>query len=208
MSDLKYPTKPFLRPKEKALALILSLLMTGSGQIYNDQIEKGVGMLLASIALLFAQYFFGWPWEHTYASQYGQWVLMVNIGLKIWSIIDAYLCAEGKNRIAKVDYDLYVKARERKVGKQIQEMEEERERYVNTSQLVESLNKYGNLFSNKILSRDEFESKKTELLQLLKHKNVKEEIEDFLVPLIPLYENKLLSSEDIDSIKATLGIKA
>lgn len=63
-------------PKSAGVALLLSLLVAGLGQIYNGQAGKGIGMFVLMIALWFV--FLGWV-------------------VWIWSAVDAYQTAKAMN---------------------------------------------------------------------------------------------------------------
>ena len=63
-------------PKSPGVALLLSLLICGVGQMYNGQVGKGILMLIGCILLWLA--FLGWI-------------------IWIWSMIDAYQTAKGMN---------------------------------------------------------------------------------------------------------------
>ena len=82
--------------KSEALALILSLIIPGLGQIYNDETKKGIMMILGTIvlAVLTALIFFSailylvlWVWgmydAFTQAKYYNQYLLDHN-GEKPW----------------------------------------------------------------------------------------------------------------------------
>jgi TM2 domain-containing membrane protein YozV len=73
------PGQPvYARDKNAAVALILSLIIVGLGQLYNGDVKKGL--------LMFAGAFVG-----------GLLTLgLVWLGLAIWAAIDAYNVASGK----------------------------------------------------------------------------------------------------------------
>ena len=58
------------------------------------------------------------------------------------------------------------------------------------------------LYENNIISQEEFENKKINLINSIKT-NQKEE---FLVKILPLVENKILTNEDIEKIKRRLNV--
>lgn len=62
--------------KSAGVALILSLLICGLGQLYNDQIGKGVLMFVLMIAL---------------------WFVLLGWTIWIWSAVDAYKTAKAMN---------------------------------------------------------------------------------------------------------------
>ncbi len=63
-------------PKSPGVALLLSLLISGAGQMYCGRVGKGVLMLLATIAL---------------------WVVLLGWIVWIWSMVDAYATAKDMN---------------------------------------------------------------------------------------------------------------
>jgi TM2 domain-containing membrane protein YozV len=64
-------------PKSPGIALLLSLLICGVGQMYNGQVAKGILMLIGCILLWFV--FLGWI-------------------IWIWAMIDAYTTAKNMNQ--------------------------------------------------------------------------------------------------------------
>jgi TM2 domain-containing membrane protein YozV len=62
------------RPKNPAIALVLSFFIPGVGQFYNGQIGKGIVMLAACAAL---------------------WIVLLGWIISIWSMIDAYQSAKS-----------------------------------------------------------------------------------------------------------------
>lgn len=79
---LGYPIAP---PKNSGLALILSFLFAGLGQLYNGETSKAIPMLIGHFfgALFTLFCFLGAP---------------ALLGLWIWSMVDAYQSAERINR--------------------------------------------------------------------------------------------------------------
>ena len=63
-------------PKSAGLALVLSLLICGGGQMYNGQIAKGVLMLIGCVVL---------------------WFMLLGWIINIWSWVDAYQTAKKMN---------------------------------------------------------------------------------------------------------------
>ncbi len=63
-------------PKSPGIALLLSLLICGIGQMYNGQVAKGFLMLIGSALL---------------------WLVLLGWVIWIWSMIDAYQTAKGIN---------------------------------------------------------------------------------------------------------------
>ena len=64
------------KPKSAGLALFLSLLIVGLGQIYNGEVAKGILMFIGCIIL---------------------WIGLLGWIINLWSIIDAYITARNIN---------------------------------------------------------------------------------------------------------------
>jgi len=63
--------------KSEVLAIVLSLIIPGAGQMYCGKIGRGVGILIVTIVLL---------------------IVFVGVIVYIWQIYDAYKCAKEYNR--------------------------------------------------------------------------------------------------------------
>ncbi len=79
----------FPREKSPALAFLLSFLVTGCGQVYNEQIAKGVLMLGGSLAGMYIAL------TDLRSPETG---LTIWAGCVLWSLIDAPLTASAINR--------------------------------------------------------------------------------------------------------------
>lgn len=98
------PTSPLqgVRQKSPGASMLLSLLITGGGQFYNEQPVKGAIMLvLAGVGT--AMMIDGIDeYDCYYANECMPWLLPVGAGVagvtKIWSIIDAGAGANAYNR--------------------------------------------------------------------------------------------------------------
>ncbi|MEM7226395.1 MAG: GYF domain-containing protein [Pseudomonadota bacterium] len=80
---------PEIGPKSPGIALLLSLLITGVGQMYNGQVAKGILMLIGCILL---------------------WVVWLGWVIWIWAMIDAY--QEAKH----INYQYHQRATRRQNG--------------------------------------------------------------------------------------------
>ena len=74
-----YPPRP-VAAKSPGLAAVLSLLIVGLGQFYNEDAKKGVVMLVAGIVAGVVSFGLGW------------------LAVAVWSAVDAYQVAEGRGR--------------------------------------------------------------------------------------------------------------
>jgi hypothetical protein len=99
--------------KSPNTALLWSLLITGGGQIYNEEITKGLLMLagqIACIATMFEEETttddYGWYTVTTTETKIKTPQLIGAIGLGIWSMVDAYKGANRYNEKLKEKYGL------------------------------------------------------------------------------------------------------
>jgi len=73
--------KRYAQGKNPTLATILSVLLTGLGQIYNGDVMKGVIMFVGVLILSFT--------------------IIGSLAIWVWSIIDAYQVAKGNQSLWK-----------------------------------------------------------------------------------------------------------
>lgn len=71
------PLPLYVKRKEPAVALLLSLFMPGVGQIYNGEAGKGIAFLFIFWILV--------------------WFLFIGVGIWIWAMADAYQTAKNIN---------------------------------------------------------------------------------------------------------------
>ena len=86
------------KPKEPLLALLLSFIMGGLGQMYAGRMRRGVLIIILPIMIGMPIIFFTFhPETKTYA-----WLaipcLLALVGFAIWIHLDAYLCAKRFNQ--------------------------------------------------------------------------------------------------------------
>lgn len=90
--------------KEPILAVVLSLIIPGLGQIYCGKIGRGIGILvllgLLSGVSLVPMIFIMNPMSFNFAGYFAFTVVIsiLSIIIYIWQIYDAYRCAEDYNR--------------------------------------------------------------------------------------------------------------
>ena len=70
--------KSYAAGKSPGVALVLSALIVGLGQLYNGDVKKGLLMLGVAVVLGVASFGLGW------------------FAIAIWSAVDAYQVASGK----------------------------------------------------------------------------------------------------------------
>jgi TM2 domain-containing membrane protein YozV len=92
--------------KEAILAVILSVIIPGVGQIYCGKIGRGIGILvllgLLSVVSIVPLFFIMNPVDFNFA---GFFAFNVVVGILafiiyIWQIYDAYRCADDYNKMA------------------------------------------------------------------------------------------------------------
>lgn len=172
--------------KNPTVAVLLSFLISGGGQIYNGEVGKGVGMIAAYIFCL--------------AASALVLPILIAVVLWVWGMIDADKRAkefneELKNRLYKEELS------EKEAAEQ---QERIRSTMVGSKEFVAQVEKCFKLFQNGLLSETEFEAKKKEAIVSLAVKTLCEEPEDFLTAIIPLLQKKALTDREIDQIKAAV----
>lgn len=84
-----YGPPPSLEPKSPVLALVLSLLLVGAGQIYNGEINKGIAFFGSTCAMTIGIFIL---------PIVGLIFILPLMGVYFWSVIDAFTSAERINR--------------------------------------------------------------------------------------------------------------
>lgn len=74
--------------KSVALAVVLSIMLSGVGQIYLDRVGRGVAILIAGLALSI-----GLTWF------IGIWGVIPAVAFWIWQIYDAYKIARQSQQL-------------------------------------------------------------------------------------------------------------
>lgn len=172
--------------KNPTVAVLLSFIISGAGQLYNGEIGKGIGMIVGYILCV--------------AASSLVLPLFILIALWIWGMIDANTRAKAMNEALRVHLE------QEEASKQMAAAEQERlnATTVTTQEFVTQVEKFFKLFQSGILSAAEFESKKQELITLLTAKQLREAPEDFLTAMIPLLQRQALSEPEIARIKAAV----
>lgn len=92
--------------KEAILAVILSVLIPGVGQIYCGKIGRGIGILvllgLLSVVSIVPLFFMMDPMSFNFAGFFAFNVVVSILAfiIYIWQIYDAYRCADDYNKMA------------------------------------------------------------------------------------------------------------
>ena len=169
--------------KSSAIAVLLSFLITGAGQLYAGQTERGTIMLIA--------YFILWV-----LSGMTGILFLVLIIYWIWGMADAsaQVIQMREQKEAMIEEET----------KRAEEEEKDSLKYISSEEFVSQLRRLTKLHDAGLLNDDEIEAKKKALFLVLSEKEIREDVEDFLAALIPSIERDDLSREDIDRIKKLL----
>ena len=173
--------------KTPAVATILSCVCTGAGQIYNGEVGKGIGMIVAGLVCLLAS----------------ELVLpaFAFLGLWIWGMFDAHKVATEFNEALRYRCESQ-EVEERAATQRTQVAERTAaEQTISSQAFVVQIEKYLKLFQNNLLSESEFEERKNNAIELLIAKKLAEPAEDFLSALIPLIQKKAFTDQEISKIK-------
>ena len=168
--------------KTPAVAILLSFIVSGTGQIYNGEVSKGIAMIVA--------YIFCW------AASALVLPIFILIALWIWGMVDANAKAKEFNEALKIRLDS--EDLSRRVAAEQQAI------IITAQEFVTQVEKCFKLFQNGLLSADEFEAKKKEAITLLTVKKLRETPEDFLTAIIPLIQKIALTEHEITQIKAAV----
>ena len=171
-------------PKNPVLALVLSLVLPGAGQIYNGETGKGVAMIVGSVVCL--------------AASALVLPIFIVLGLWIWGMIDANARANELNASAERIASDEVSSRTRK---DLEQKDLER-RQIQPSYFVSQMEKFAKLRDANMLTDEEFTSRKAALIAELQSKDIVAEAEDFLAALIPLVQRKTISETELLKIKS------
>ena len=177
--------------KEPIIAAILSFLIPGLGQIYNEDVNRGVTIMVVQVILVVLGVVM------LIASPVAGAVLLLGpLLLWIWNISDAVNGAKEINR----------KIEEEEERKRLIEKKRELET-IELNEFIESLRKDYELFKNGILSEEEFIKRKKTTISQLRTKKIDRGFEDFLYAIIPLKKEQILTDQDLKVIKEILQFK-
>lgn len=168
--------------KTPVIAILLSLIISGAGQIYNGEIGKGITMIVACI--------FCW------AASPLVFPIFILIALWIWGMVDANTKAKEFNEALKIRLNSEDLSQ--------REAAEQQAMTVTSQEFVTQIEKFFKLFQNGLLSEAEFEAKKKEAITILSVKKLRETPEDFLTSIIPLIQKKILTEHEITQIKGAV----
>lgn len=172
--------------KTPAIAILLSFIISGAGQIYNGEVGKGIGMIIA--------YIFCW------AASALAFPVLILIVLWIYGMVDANTKAKEFNDDLKQQLD----NEDATAREAIEQQERLRATTISSQEFVGQVEKYFKLFQNSLLSETEFDAKKKEIITVLTAKKLSEAPEDFLTGMIPLIQKKALTEQEIAQVKAVV----
>ncbi len=172
--------------KTPAVALLLSFLITGAGQIYNGEVGKGIGLIIFYIICMAASALI--------------LPIIILIPLWIWGMVDANTKAKEFNDTLKRSLDNDDAASREATAQQ----ERVKATIITSQEFVSQIDKYFKLFQSSLLSETEFTVKKKEIITILTAKKLSEAPEDFLTAVIPLIQKKALTEQEIAQVKAAV----
>lgn len=167
--------------KNTGIAILLSLFFTGAGQLYAGAVNRGaIQLIIYFILVLFTPLTEGF-------------LLIILIPYWIWGMCDAYAQANIFNSglIATIE----------QANKQDREAEEEEAKRTISSVFISQLEKISKLHNVNVLSEEEYQKRKKDLILTLVERKPRESAEDFLAALIPSIERQYLNITDIAQIK-------
>ncbi len=86
------------KPKEPLLAVLLSVILVGLGQIYSARIARGILFLAIRILLIAVSLFFILS-PNIKINSFLYLLLLASLAFQIYTIVDAYFCAKGFNKV-------------------------------------------------------------------------------------------------------------
>jgi len=78
----------------------------------------------------------------------------------------------------------------------------------NSEKFISEIHKVKNLRENEVYSEDEYLKRKYDIINNLTNKGISQSLEDFLLEIIPLKKNNILTGEEINQIKSSLSDKS
>ena len=168
--------------KNPTVAVLLSFVFSGAGQIYNGEVGKGLAMIIGCVFCLIASSLV--------------LPLFILFGIWVWGMVDANTKAKEINAALKSKFE---------TAKATADQQERlRTTTITSLQFVEQIDKCFRLFQNSLLSEAEFSEKKKIIIMMLSAKSRIESPEDFLTSVIPLIQKKALTEEEIAQIKTAV----
>ena len=174
------------QPRNPVLAVVLSLILPGAGQIYNGETGKGIAMIVGSIVCL--------------AASALVFPFLILIGIWIWGMIDANTRANEINAATAKSAADAASERNRRDAEQ----EEVKRKQIQPSYFVSQVEKFSKLKDASMLTEEEFITRKASLIAELQSKELAGEAEDFLTALIPLVQRKAITEPELQKIKSTV----
>lgn len=164
--------------KSPGIAVLLSFLFTGAGQLYADQVQRGVLMLIIYVFLFCLM-----------SVTMGVFGILL-VPYWIWGMFDANKSAlEYNARVAD------------EVQQEKRSIEEDKEKEISGNEFATEIEKTHDLHEANLLDADEYRARKEEIIMSLRTKKPREGKEDFLVALIPSIRSKHLDDDEVAKIK-------
>lgn len=165
------------------VAVILSLVITGAGQMYCGRVGKGVLLLIGAIV---------------------GWMIFEMIGIAVWiyAMIDAYNIAHEINEEFQINISEQNAMKKKEEDKIIEEQMEKDKSIVKIDDFKDNLIKNYKLFQHELITEIDYAARRDEIIGELSYKQINISQEDFLYELILLKENNILSKDDMQKIKS------
>lgn len=167
-----------LTQKSPTLVAVLNLIIPGTGFMYMGLFLQGFAVVLLSLIFYFILFVFPGV------------ILAVCMFLYSFSYV---------NRYNELVFDVY---NENKTDHE--RLEKEEQLRFKCDEFKEKLTKSHNLLRNQILSEEEYNLRKAELINSIRYKKISEDPDDLLTQFVELKQKGMISTEEIQSIKQFL----
>lgn len=191
------------KKKSPGIAVLLSFFFTGAGQLYAENISKGITLLII--------YFILAPLTVATAGV----LFIILLPYWIWGMVDAKKQVEEYNDdLSRQLYRLKTIEKNNKIEKERAERAKYAQKNLNnnntvkknnnkikTADFVSRLKKISKLRESNFLDDEECKNQKNKLISSLNRNQPEDSPEDFLSELISLKEENHINEEDIKEIK-------
>ena len=166
--------------KSPGVAILLSFIFTGAGQIYAGSIERGAIQLIIYFVLCFLAFATGI-------------FFIALIPYWGWGMFDANNVTKTLNSALQATFSESQETQD--------EIEQNAKMHTTSLEFVTQLEKISKLHRAGILDELEFTKRKSDLIVSLMSRGPKEDAEDFLTALITSIERKFLTEAEVLQIK-------
>ncbi|MEZ9892248.1 hypothetical protein AB4356_07700 [Vibrio lentus] len=160
--------------KSPLIALLLSFLISGLGQIYNGSTSKGIIMVVVYVVC--------------WASGALVIPLIILFILWIWGMVDTHSESSAINESLLNKIRLEEEKKEEALRKAQEEARRRKE--ISPTEFIPEIDKSWRLFQGELISEFEFSERKKQAIGLLIEKSLSVESEEMLLALMPLKDAK------------------